>query len=126
MKSVISAVVIFILIITMSIISSQYVLNTADEILYQVLENEKSVVQGDWKKAERSVTNTREIWYKRRKVATFFLNHSVIDSIDASVERQYNSVVLREKSSFYFEKNKFVLLIKSLKEQQKISLENIF
>ncbi len=126
MKSVISAVIIFVLIVIMSIVSSQYVLNTADEILYHVLKNEKSVEQGDWHNAERSVTNIKKIWGSRRKVATFFLNHSVIDSIDASVERQYNSVILREKSAFCFEKNKFVLLIKSLKEQQKISLENIF
>ena len=114
------------LIIILSIISSCYINNTADEILQQVYENEKYIAQNNWEEAKNGVESIKEIWDSRKTVSSFFLNHASVDLIDASIEKQINSVALREKSVFYYENNKFILLINSLKEQQKISFENVF
>lgn len=126
MKSVISALCIFVLIIILSIISSCYINNSADEMLQQVYENEKYIAQNNWEEVKNGVERIKKIWDSRKTVSSFFLNHASVDLIDASIEKQINSVALREKSVFYYENNKFILLINSLKEQQKISFENVF
>ena len=126
MKSVISALFIFVLIIILSIISSCYINNSADEMLQQVYENEKYIAQNNWEEVKNGVESIKKIWDSRKTVSSFFLNHASVDLIDASIEKQINSVTLREKSVFYYENNKFMLLINSLKEQQKISFENVF
>lgn len=126
MKSVICAVVIFILIITLSVVSAMYTDSCVDEMLHQLYKNEKNVAENQWEYAREGVEKVGDIWAERKTISSFFLNHSVIDSIDSSIERLINSVILREKSVFYYEKNEFELLMKKLKEQQKISLPNIF
>ncbi len=126
MKSVISALFIFVLIIILSIISSCYINNSVDEMLQQVYENEKYIAQNNWEEVKNGVESIKKIWDSRKTVSSFFLNHASVDLIDASIEKQINSVTLREKSVFYYENNKFMLLINSLKEQQKISFENVF
>ena len=126
MKSVICAVVIFILIITLSVVSAMYTDSCVDEMLHQLYKNEKNVAENQWEYAREGVEKVGDIWAERKTISSFFLNHSVIDSIDSSIERLINSVILREKSVFYYEKNEFELLVKKLKEQQKISLPNIF
>lgn len=126
MKSVISALGIFTLIIILSIISSGYINKSADEMLQQVYKNEKYVAQNSWEDAKNGIESIKQIWESRKTVSSFFLNHSTVDLIDASIEKQKNSVALRERTTYYYENNKFILLIKSLKEQQKISFENVF
>ena len=126
MKSVIRALFIFVLIIILSIISSCYINNSVDEMLQQVYENEKYIAQNNWEEVKNGVESIKKIWDSRKTVSSFFLNHASVDLIDASIEKQINSVTLREKSVFYYENNKFMLLINSLKEQQKISFENVF
>ena len=125
MKSVISASVIFILIVIMTVVSVRYVERVSDEMLQSLYKNEKYVAKNNWEYAEKEANYVIDVWQKNRVPMSVIFNHSVIDRIDASVENMKNTVKFKEKRSFYYEKSNLFMLVSSLKEQQKISVGNI-
>ncbi|MEE1043237.1 MAG: DUF4363 family protein [Clostridia bacterium] len=125
MKSVISAFIIFIIIITTVISSCVYTENVVNGMLQSVYENENFVAKNNWQKAldETEILNSE--WENNRRIMEVLFNHSVIERIDSSIKKLNNAVKMLKKEDFIFESKNLQLLLKSLTEQQKISVGNI-
>lgn len=126
MKSVISAILIFIFIITASVVSGVYVNNTTDKLLQSLYKNEKFISNNLWAEAKKETKNFDEIWQKKRTVMSVFFNHTLIDRVDTSIAKIKNAVKMQEKGVFLYEKSNIEIVLLSLKEQQKINAGNIF
>lgn len=126
MKSVISALLIFIFIIIISSASGIYVNRVTDEMLQSLYRNEKFVSKNSWDKAENETEKLYSIWKKSRNKMSMTFNHTITDNIDISIAKIKNAVQMRKKYDYFYERSNFELLLLNLKEQQKISAENIF
>lgn len=126
MKSVISASIIFIFIITAVIVSAVYVNNVTEEMLQYLYKNEIYVAKNLWDEAESEAEKLDETWRKSRVLMSTFFNHTLIDKVDTSIAKIKNAVQLREKEDFFYERSNIGLILFSFKEQQKINAGNIF
>lgn len=126
MKSVISALLIFIFIIVGSFASYRYVNDVIDEMLQSLYKNEIFISKNFWDESKNETKNLEELWQKNRAVMSVIFNHTVIDKIDTSIAEIKNAVQMREKGDFIYEKSNMELMLLNLKEQQKINAENVF
>lgn len=126
MKSVISALLIFIFIIIISTASGIYVNRVTDEMLQSLYRNEKFVAENSWDEVENETEKLYSIWKKNRNMMSMTFNHAIIDNIDTSIAKIKNTVQMHKKYDYFYERSNFELLLLNLKEQQKISAENIF
>ena len=126
MKSVISALLIFIFIIITSVSSIVYVNRAVDEMLQFVYKNEIYFSKSMWEEAENEIKKLEEVWAKKIPVLSVFLNHTILSEVNTAVSKLKNAVKIREKDDFFYERDNVVLTLLNLKEQQKISAENIF
>lgn len=126
MKSVISASLIFIFIVIASVTSGAYVNRVTDEMLQSLYRNEIYVAKNHWESAEFETEKLYSIWMKNRSMMSVNFNHTLIDMVDTSIAKIKNAVQMQKKEDFFYERSNFDLLLLSLMEQQKISVENIF
>lgn len=126
MKSVISASLIFIFIITASVISGVYVNNIADEMLQSLYKNEKFISNNLWEDAEEETKKLEKIWHEKRIFISTVFNHTLTDRIDMGIAKIKNAVKMQEKGVLIYECTDMRIVISSLKEQQKINAGNIF
>lgn len=126
MKSVISASLIFIFIIIASVTSSAYVNSVTEEMLQSLYRNEIYVAKNLWESAEFETEKLYSLWRKNRSMMSVNFNHTLIDRVDTSIAKIKNAVQMQKKEDFFYERSNFGLLLLSLAEQQKISVENIF
>ena len=126
MKSVISALVIFILIITMIVITCVYTNNVTDKMLQSLYKNENQVSKNNWQTAKYEGENIENIWRNNRKFMVVLFNHTVIEKVDTSISKLKNAIKMQKKEDFFYESKNFELLLKSLVEQQEISVGNVF
>ncbi len=126
MKSVISAFVIFILIITMIVVSYVYTDSVTGEILQSLYKNENHVAKNNWNTAKAEGENIASVWHKNRNVIVTLFNHTIIERVDECIAKMNNAVQMQKKEDFFYESSNLGLLLKSLVEQQKISIGNIF
>lgn len=126
MKSVISALVIFILIVTMIVITCVYTNNVTEEMLQYLYKNENHVSKNNWQTAQNEVENMENIWYSNRNIMVILFNHAVIEKVDLSIAKIKKTVQMQKKEDFIYESKNLGLLMESLVEQQEISIGNVF
>ncbi len=126
MKSVICALLIFIFIIVTGVSSIIYVNKCIDEMLQFVYKNESYFSNSMWEEAENEIIKIEELWAKKRPVLSAFLNHTITDEVDTAVVKLKNAVKMRRNDDFYYECDNLKLVLLNIREQQKISIENIF
>ena len=126
MKSVISAVVIFIFIVVTGLFSAIYVDNVTKEMLQIVYKNEKYFSNLKWEDAEDEILKLEKYWANKRSVLSVFINHTNLSEVDTAVAKLKNATKMRENTDFFYETDNLVLTLLSINEQQKISIENIF
>ncbi len=126
MKSVICALLIFIFIIVTGVSSIIYVNKCIDEMLQFVYKNESYFSNSMWEEAEKEIIKIEELWAKKRPVLSAFLNHTITDEVDTAVAKLKNAVKMRRNDDFYYECDNLKLVLLNIREQQKISIENIF
>lgn len=126
MKSVISAVVIFIFIVVTGLFSTIYVDNVTKEMLQIVYKNEKYFSNLKWKDAENEILKLEKYWANKRSVLSVFINHTDLTEVDIAVTKLKNATKMQEKADFFYESDNLALILSNICEQQKISIENIF
>ena len=126
MKSVISALLIFILIITTIFFSGLYVNDTTNKMLQIVYKNEKYFSDLQWDKADNEIDKLESLWKKRRPMLSVFLNHSDLSDIDINISKLKNTTKIRDNSDFFYETDNVIHSIYNIKDQQKISIYNLF
>lgn len=126
MKSVISALVIFILIVTMIVITCVYTNNVTEEMLQYLYKNENHVSKNNWRTAQNEVENMENIWYSNRNIMVILFNHAVIEKVDLSIAKIKKTIQMQKKEDFIYESKNLGLLMESLVEQQEISIGNVF
>ena len=112
MKSVISAFIIFIIIITTVIASCVYTENVVNGMLQSVYENENFVAKNNWQKALDETEKLNSEWENNRRIMEVVFNHSVIERIDSSIKKLNNAVKMLKKEDFIFESKNLQLLLK--------------
>ena len=126
MKSVISAVVIFIFIVVTGFVSTVYVDNVTKELLQNVYENEKYFSNLKWKEAEDEILKLEDFWAKKRPVLSMFINHANLTEVDIAVTQLKNATKMHKTDDAFYVSDKLGLILSDINEQQKISIENIF
>lgn len=126
MKSVISALLIFIFIITTIFFSWLYVNNTTNKMLQIVYKNEKYFSNSQWDKADNEIDKLESLWKKRRPMLSVFLNHSDLSDIDINISKLKNTTKIHDNSDFFYETDNVIHSIYNIVDQQKISIYNLF
>ena len=126
MKSVISAVVIFIFIVVTGLVSTIYVDNATKEMLQIVYKNENYFSKSKWKEAENEILKLEKYWAEKRRVLSVFINHINLMEVDITVSKLKNATKMHENTDFFYESDNLELILLNINEQQKISIENIF
>lgn len=126
MKSVICALVIFILIVTMVVTACVYTNNVTEEMLQSLYKNENYISKTNWQMAHNEVENMENIWHYSRNTMVILFNHDIIEKVDLSIAKTKKSIQMRRKEDFFYESKNLGLLLKSLVEQQEISIGNVF
>ena len=125
MKSVITAFVIFILIVVMMILSYVYVNSVTDNMLACIYKVENEFSKELWESSHYETEKLSKVWKNSRIVMSALYSHQLIDEVDKSVGKLKNSVKTRKKEDFLYEKSNLILLISRLVEQQKITVGNV-
>ena len=126
MKSVISALLIFIFIIITAVSSIIYVDMTTKEMLQIVYRNEKYFSNSKWREAEYEILKLEKLWNKKRPVLSAFINHTILTEVDTTVAKLKNATKMQENADFFYESTNLELILLNINQQQKISIENVF
>ncbi len=126
MKSVISALLIFIFIIVLCVSSGLYVNKITGEMLRYVYENENFVSKNLWDEGTEEIEKIKNAWKMNKSFMAVNYNHSLIDGIDMSVAKLENAIKMRKKEDFMYESSNLELMLVNLMELQKISIGNVF
>lgn len=126
MKSVISALCIFILIIILITSSYYYTKNITIKMTEMISKNEIFVAKGDTESAKNEMKKINELWIKNREILAVFVDHSEIEETDLSLSSLDAELKTLNSSGFLKESSRTELLISSIFEKQKISIPNIF
>ncbi len=126
MKSVISALVIFILIITMVVIACIYTDSVTEEMLQSLYRNENYISKNNWQMARTEAEYMENIWHNSQNIMVTLFNHDVIERVNLSIAKTKKTIQMRKNEDFFYESINLKLLLKSLVEQQKISIGNVF
>lgn len=126
MKSVICALVIFILIITMTVFSCVYTESVVGEMLQSLYKNENHVAKNNWITAMDHGEHISFLWNNHRNVMVTLFNHTIIERVDEIILKMNIALKMQKKDEFFYESSNLDLLLKSLLEQQKVSIGNVF
>ena len=126
MKSVISALLIFIFIIITAVSSIIYVDRTTKEMLQIVYKNEIYFSNSQWREADAEILKLEKLWNKKRSVLSVFINHTILTEVDTTVAKLKNATKMQENTDFFYESTNLALILLNINQQQKISIENIF
>lgn len=126
MKSVISALLIFIFIIITAVSSIIYVDRTTKEMLQIVYKNEIYFSNSQWREADAEILKLEKLWNKKRSVLSVFINHTILTEVDTTVAKLKNATKMQENIDFFYESTNLALILLNINQQQKISIENIF
>lgn len=126
MKSVICVLVIFILIVTMVVTACVYTNNITEEMLQSLYKNENYISKTNWQMAHSEVDSMDNIWQNNRNTLVILFNHNVIEKVDLSIAKTKKTIQMQKKEDFFYESKNLELLLKSLVEQQEISIGNVF
>ena len=126
MKSVISALLIFIFIIITAVSSIIYVDRTTKEMLQIVYKNEIYFSNSQWREADAEISKLEKTWNKKRSVLSVFINHTILTEVDTTVAKLKNATKMQENTDFFYESTNLALILLNINQQQKISIENIF
>lgn len=126
MKSVISAVCIFILIIILITTSYYYTKSITEDIISRLEKNEIFVAKGDIESAKNEMKEINDIWIKNREILAAFVDHSEIDNVDYSLSSLDAELKMQDLSGFFKESSRTKLMILCILELQKVSIPNLF
>ncbi|MFA9422577.1 MAG: DUF4363 family protein [Sedimentibacter sp.] len=80
----------------------------------------------DWQKAECNMELYFEKWERTRNLWVYFINQSEIDNIDLSIRKLDSFIRNRDKNMAQAELEHLRVLFNIIKENECLSLENIF
>ena len=80
----------------------------------------------DWQKAEYNMNEYFENWKNIRNLWVYFVNQSEIDEIDFSIRKLDSYIKNRDKNMAQAELEHLRVLFNVIKENECLSLENIF
>jgi len=81
---------------------------------------------GDWDSVESNMVNYYEEWQDTRELWIYFVNQDDIDNIDASMEKLKSFVGNRDKVMAQAELEHLKVLFVVIKENECVTLDNIF
>ncbi|MGN0451782.1 MAG: DUF4363 family protein [Acutalibacteraceae bacterium] len=123
MKRLIAAGILLAAVVTAYISSLVYITKTSNEAKEIIIRCEEAYNDG---KAQESAEELSELWDKKEKVLSFFVNHSRIDDIELEI----SSLLLYSKTEdeilFYEHIEALKMMIHQIKEDTRISFHSIF
>jgi len=92
----------------------------------KLIELSNSISVDDWNKAETDMMEYTVRWEKTRKLWIYFLNQKDINNIDASFKKLDVYIRNFDKTMAQAELEQLRMLFNVIKEQECLSLDNIF
>lgn len=123
MKRLIAAGILLAAVITAYISSLVYITKTCDQAKEIIIRCEEAYTDG---KAQETAEELSDLWDKKEKALSFFVNHSRIDDIELEI----SSLLLYSKTEdeilFYEHIEALKMMIHQIKEDTRISVHSIF
>lgn len=123
MKRLIAAGILLAAVITAYISSLVYITKTSNEAKEIIIRCEESYQNGN---AQEAAEELSDLWDKKEKALSFFVNHSRIDDIELEI----SSLMLYSKTEneilFYEHIEALKMMIHQIKEDTRISIHSIF
>lgn len=85
MKRIVTAVLAFLIIICIGLVSSVYFSETCKELSSGVNESIRLARLGDFSAAAAAAENAEKFWEKRRQLLRFTVNHGLLYEVDARI-----------------------------------------
>ena len=125
MKEVFSACLIFLLIISLSVIGTVYTDNLADELSSLTLTCADNVKSENWDEAEGNIKKARECFSENSHALESFLLHDDIERLSDILTNVEISVEVREKAQSLSNIKIFTRRLYELAESDKLTFNNI-
>lgn len=125
MKEVIAASTIFLVIISLSVISSVYTDNIAEKLTDLTHNCEKDIQEEKWVDAKLSIKEARECFIENSHALESFLLHDDIERLSDILTNIEISVELRDRSQSLSNIKIFTRRLHELAESDKLTLNNI-
>ena len=126
MKQNITALIIFALIITGSLLS----LNNTKSICTKISNNQKlceeMVLNGDWSGAATQAEATKALWGKYHPRLAILLAHRDLDEINSLIVSTASLAALNDKNAFITENKRLMALVENLRKKDILTFENLF
>lgn len=124
MKRLIIAGVLFILVVTIYIISVFYITDSCNKA--RTLLNDSVTAYNSNDTAENEAKKLKNYWDKKEKLLSVFVNHTRIDDIEQAVSL-LNVYAKNEKDPLFYEyADTIKMLLHQMLEDTKISMHSIF
>lgn len=126
MKRLIIAGVLFILVVTIYIISVFYITNSCSKAKALLNDSVTAYEDHDTAEAEAEAEKLKNYWDKKEKLLSVFVNHTRIDDIEQAVSL-LNVYAKNEKDPLFYEyADTIKMLLHQMLEDTKISMHSIF
>jgi len=126
MKQNITALIIFTLIITGSLLSLNYTKDVCAQISHNQHLCEESVIKEDWIGAAKHIRDTNNLWDEYYPRLAALLAHSDLDKINDLIVSVTSLAILNDKNKFITENKRLMALVESLSKKDILTFENLF
>lgn len=127
MRMVVISLIIFLLLIGLWIWFHYTSVNPVTTYYWEKLIDLSTLIYvDDWQKAEYNMNEYFDKWENTRNLWVYFVNQSEIDEIDFSIRKLDSYIKNRDKNMAQAELEHLRVLFNVIKENECLSLENIF
>lgn len=125
-KVITSIIVLLAVIIGASIFSSRILASSSEKLQQQISEIERNTSEGNWEKAEESITSVEKDWEKLEKTWAKLIDHMEIDQIDNTLSRLTKYIETQDKPLALAEAAALKKYIEHIPEKESLQLKNLF
>ncbi|HWQ71722.1 MAG TPA: DUF4363 family protein [Desulfitobacteriaceae bacterium] len=125
MRIITTTIIIFILIISGSAASYNYINSTSRNLVAQLENAEKAIQDQQWTLAREQLEQTENNWDKTKYWWTILLNHHEIDNIELSSQRLKQYLINQDKTLSLAEISALEMLFEHIADTEAVNIENI-
>lgn len=122
----ITVTIIIIFIVLLSLGGIFYVNNTTAGLNEDLSVMEESINNGQWNKARETFKKVNKSWEQATNIFPLILDHAELHDLEITLARIESYIEQKDKANILPEIKISLELLKNIKKQQKMSLQNIF
>lgn len=126
MKSTITSVILFIVMMTSIFLSINYINSISNKLVFMCDTLENNINNYQWKKSYNLSLNLFEEWKKHYRIISLYVNSSELDTLNNEIVKLTQYIECETKDEALATTHTIKFMIKQVQAMQKINLQNVF